>query len=90
MFMHPFGKTIKTACMNRRSEKGSIEVLLQNYRDTQHPATPSLCFLGESVQASPGKMSKTNTFREPERKTGQKSRKEQTRLIPQYLKNRIS
>lgn len=55
MFMHPFGKTIKTACMNRRSEKGSIEVLLQNYRDTQHPATPSLCFLGESVQASPEK-----------------------------------
>ena len=62
--------------MNRRSEKGSIEVLLQNYGDTLHPAAPSLCFFFLiNVHASPAKVSKANIFREPERKTGQKRRK---------------
>ena len=38
-FMKPLGKAMKIANHNRESEKEAIRCLLENYRDTPHPAT---------------------------------------------------
>lgn len=38
-FMKPLGKTMKIAHATKTSEKNALEQLLDNYRDTPHPAT---------------------------------------------------
>ena len=38
-FMRPLGKAIKIAHMNKENEKDTLELLLNNYRHTPHPAT---------------------------------------------------
>lgn len=38
-FMKPLGKAMKIANHNKKSEKEALSMLLQNYRDTPHPAT---------------------------------------------------
>ena len=38
-FMRPLGKAMKIARNNHQSEKGALAELLNNYRDTPHPAT---------------------------------------------------
>ena len=38
-FMRPLGKTMKIANHKRNDEKGALQSLLRNYRDTPHPAT---------------------------------------------------
>ena len=38
-FMRPLGKAMKIAHMNKENKKDTLELLLNNYRDTPHPAT---------------------------------------------------
>ena len=38
-FMRRLGKAMKIAHMNKENEKYTLELLLNNYRDTPHPAT---------------------------------------------------
>ena len=38
-FMRSLGKAMKIAHMNKNSEKETLSQLLNNYRDTRHPAT---------------------------------------------------
>lgn len=38
-FMRPLGKTMKIAHYHKRNEKKTLQQLLDNYRDTPHPAT---------------------------------------------------
>ena len=38
-FMKPLGKTMKTAYNNNHSKTEALQMLLQNYRSTPHPAT---------------------------------------------------
>ena len=39
--MQPLGKAVKIAHMNKNSEKENLDQLLNNYRDTPHPAADS-------------------------------------------------
>ena len=54
-FMKPLGKTMKIAHSNHTSEKEAVQQLLQNYRDTPHPATgvpPSAMLFRDSSKST--------------------------------------
>ena len=54
-FMKPLGKTMKIAHYNMNSEKKALQKLLENYRDTPHPATgvpPSAMLFRDSLSGS--------------------------------------
>ena len=54
-FMKPLGKTMKIAHYNKDSERKALQNLLENYRDTPHPATgvpPSAMLFRDSMSGS--------------------------------------
>ena len=56
-FMRPLGKVMKIAHMNKYPEKDTLEQLLDNYRDTPHPATglvlSAMLFRGDKQTSFP-------------------------------------
>ena len=67
-FMKPLSKTMKIANYNNESEKAALQHLLQNYRDTPHPATgipPAAMFFRDSLNSAfPRKAVKDDTIKD--------------------------
>ena len=62
-FMRPLGKAIKIAHMNKEIKKDTLELIMNNYRDTSHPATgltpASLLFRDDKHSIFPTKSVRT-------------------------------
>ena len=62
-FMRPLGKAMKIAHMNKENEKDTLELLLNNHRDTPHPATrltpASMLFRDDKCSTFPRKSVRT-------------------------------
>ena len=71
-FMRPLGKAMKIAHMNKENEKDTLELLLNNYRDTPHPATrltpASMLFRDDKRSIFPRKSVRTKDIIEAKEK----------------------
>ena len=70
--MRPLGKPMKIAHMNKENEKDTLELLLNNYRDIQHPTTgltpPSMFFRYDKHSIFPRQSVRTKDIIKPKEK----------------------
>ena len=83
-FMRPLGKTLKIAQHNNMSENDALQTLLNNYRDTPHPATgvppASMLFRDSKNSVFPRQVLSDEEAREARKKDNLQKQKYEERI----------